>query len=89
MSNSHKARSLDENLHTRQGPVRTFLILARYAACSVFEEQMESIRESGGVFFNFFRFLSAWAGFLRVEVKLSVYETVLSLKSRFGLQTGV
>jgi aarF domain-containing kinase len=50
---------------------------------------MESIRESGGVFLNFFRFISAWAGFLRVEVKLSVYETVLSLKSRLGMRTGV
>jgi aarF domain-containing kinase len=50
---------------------------------------MESIRESGGIFINFFRFLSAWAGFLRVEVKLSVYETVLSLKSRFGIRTNV
>jgi aarF domain-containing kinase len=49
---------------------------------------MESIRESGGLFANFFKFLSAWAGFLRVEVRLSVYETVLSLKSGFGLQTG-
>ncbi|KAJ5179751.1 hypothetical protein N7492_002961 [Penicillium capsulatum] len=81
-------RSLDENLHTRQGPMRTFLILARYATRTVLEEQMESIRESGGVFLNFFRFLAAWAGFLRVEVKLSVYETVLSLKTRFGLRTG-
>jgi aarF domain-containing kinase len=69
--------------------MRTFLILARYATRSVFEEQMESIRESGGIFLNFFRFLSAWAGFLRVEVKLSVYETVLSLKSRFGIRTNV
>ncbi|KAJ6108062.1 hypothetical protein N7523_009385 [Penicillium sp. IBT 18751x] len=82
-------RSLDENLHTRQGPMRTFLILARYATRSVFEEQMESIRESGGVLFNFLRFISAWAGFLRVEVKLSVYETVLSLKSRLGMMTSV
>ncbi|KAJ5673953.1 hypothetical protein N7462_009392 [Penicillium macrosclerotiorum] len=83
-------RSLDENLHTRQGPMRTFLILARYATRTVFQEHMECIRESGGIFHysNFFRFLSAWAGFLRVEVKLSIYETVLSLKSRFGLRTG-
>ncbi|KAJ5403258.1 hypothetical protein N7509_003129 [Penicillium cosmopolitanum] len=81
-------RSLDENLHTRSGPMRTFLILARYATRTVFEEQMETIRGSGGVFLNFFRFLSAWVGFLRVEVKLSVYETVLSMKSRFGLRTG-
>lgn len=68
--------------------MRTFLILARYATRTVFEEQMESIRASGGVFLNFFRFLAAWAGYLRVEVRLSVYETVLSLKSRLGLQTG-
>lgn len=68
--------------------MRTFLILARYATRTVFEEQMESIRESGGAFRNFFQFLAAWAGFLRVEVRLSVFETVLSLKSRFGLRTG-
>ncbi|KAL4819076.1 ABC1 family-domain-containing protein [Aspergillus spinulosporus] len=80
-------RSLDENLHTRQGPVRTFLILARYATRTVFEEQMDTINESGGLLrpSNFWRFLCAWAKFLRVELKLSVYETVLSLKSRLGL----
>ncbi|KAE8340266.1 hypothetical protein BDV24DRAFT_63137 [Aspergillus arachidicola] len=80
-------RSLDENLHTRQGPVRTFLILARYATRTVFEEQMDLIHETGGLLrpFNILRFLAAWTGFLRVELKLSVYETLLSLKSRFGL----
>ncbi|KAL3437710.1 ABC1 family-domain-containing protein [Aspergillus tetrazonus] len=80
-------RSLDENLHTRQGPVRTFLILARYATRTVFEEQMDTINESGGLLrpSNFWQFLCAWAKFLRVELKLSVYETVLSLKSRLGL----
>lgn len=90
ITNSLLARNLDENLHTRQGPVRTFLILARYATRTVFEEQMELIRESGGMFrfLNFFRLLAAWVGFLRVEVKLSVYETLLSFKSRFGLRTG-
>ncbi|RAL16486.1 ABC1 kinase family protein [Aspergillus homomorphus CBS 101889] len=79
-------RSLDENLHTRQGPVRTFLILARYATRTVFEEQLEAVHESGGIFrpANFWRFLCAWTGFLRVELKLSIYETLLSLKSRFG-----
>ncbi|KAI9369109.1 ABC1 family-domain-containing protein [Aspergillus egyptiacus] len=80
-------RSLDENLHTRQGPLRTFLILARYATRTVFEEQIENINESGGILrpSNFWRFLCAWTMFLRVELKLSVYETVLSLKSRLGL----
>jgi aarF domain-containing kinase len=81
------ARSLDENLHTRQGPVRTFLILARYATRTVFEEEIEIIRENGGPLrpSNFWQFLCAWTKFLRVELKLSVYETVLSLKSRVGL----
>lgn len=69
--------------------MRTFLILARYATRTVFEEQMETIRDSGGIFANFFRYLSVWMGFLRVEVKLSVYETALSLKSRFGLRTAL
>ncbi|KAE8371772.1 ABC1 family-domain-containing protein [Aspergillus bertholletiae] len=80
-------RSLDENLHTRRGPVRTFLILARYATRTVFEEQMDLIHETGGLLrpSNFFRFIAAWTGFLRVELKLSVYETLLSLKSRLGL----
>ncbi|KAJ5811059.1 hypothetical protein N7447_010575 [Penicillium robsamsonii] len=81
-------RSLDENLHTRQGPMRSFLILARYATRTVFEEQLDLIKESGGVFRNFFRFLCAYASYLRVEVKLSVYETMLSLKTRFGLRGG-
>ncbi|GAQ07840.1 cytokinesis protein sepH [Aspergillus lentulus] len=81
------ARSLDENLHTRQGPVRTFLILARYATRTVFEEKMENINETGGILrpLNFLQFLWAWTGYLRVELKLSVYETLLSMKSRLGL----
>ncbi|KAF7719112.1 Uncharacterized protein PECH_001737 [Penicillium ucsense] len=82
-------RSLDENLHTRQGPMRAFLILARYATRTVFEEQMELIRNSGGIFLNFFQYLAAWAGYLRVEARLSVYETLLSVKSRLGLQTAL
>ncbi|KAH1500543.1 hypothetical protein LV164_007599 [Aspergillus fumigatus] len=81
------ARSLDENLHTRQGPIRTFLILARYATRTVFEEKIENINETGGMLrpLNFLRFLWAWTGYLRVELKLSIYETLLSMKSRFGL----
>lgn len=86
-----KARSLDENLHTRQGPLRTFLILARYATRTVYEESVESIDESGGLFFhpwNLLRFVKAWFSYVRVELKLSVYEHVLGLKSRLGFQVG-
>jgi aarF domain-containing kinase len=86
-TNTILARSLDENLHTRQGPVRTFLILARYATRTVFQEQLETVNERGGLLrpSNFWLFLCAWTKFLRVEIKLSAYETVLSLKSRLGL----
>lgn len=51
---------------------------------------MQAIHESGSILqpFNFLRFLCAWAGYLRVEVKLSTYETLLSLKSRLGFFTG-
>lgn len=87
IANYSKARSLDENLQTRQGPMRTFLILARYAARTVFEEQIETIRKSGGVFVNLFKYIFAWAEYLRVEAKLSIFETMLSLKTRFGLRT--
>ncbi|KAJ5570886.1 hypothetical protein N7535_004546 [Penicillium sp. DV-2018c] len=80
-------RSLDENLHTRQGSMRSFLILARYATRTVFEEQLEIIMESGGILRNLFRYLCAYGSYLRVEVKLSVYETLLSLKSRLGIRS--
>lgn len=80
-------RSLDENLHTRQGPVRTFLILARYCSRTVFEEQVESIMKEGSLFWpsNTLRFISAWLGYLRVELKLETFELWLALKRAFGL----
>ncbi len=42
-------RSLDESLHTKQGPVRTFMILARYCMRTVFYEQAEDIRRRGSL----------------------------------------
>lgn len=80
-------RCLDENLHTRQGPVRTFLILARYCSRTVFEEQMENIRARGSLLWppNTLRLLGAWFGYLRVELKLQVFETWLSIKRAVGI----
>jgi aarF domain-containing kinase len=80
-------RSLDENLHTRQGPVRTFLILARYCSRTVFEEQVENIRAMGSLLWppNTLRLVGAWLGYLRVELKLEVFETWLSLKRIVGI----
>lgn len=82
-------RSLDENLHTREGPVRTFMILARYAARTVFEEQVEVIR--GSVLWpeNLWRYSFALASYAKIAVKLRVYELYLSARRRLGLRAEV
>ncbi|KAI0099466.1 ABC1-domain-containing protein [Daldinia grandis] len=83
-------RSLDENLHTRQGPMRSFMILARYCARTVFREQVEEIRERPGTLLwpgNALRFMAAWVGYLRVELKLEVFELWLTVKRIVGVNT--
>ena len=84
-------RSLDENLHTRQGPVRTFAILARYCSRTVFQEQMELLRERGSLFDprNSFRLLVAWTSYIKVELKLSALEYWLALKRSLGLSASL
>lgn len=80
-------RSLDENLHTRQGPARTFLILARYASRTVYEEQLENLR--GSSLFrlgNLLAFLKAWTAHFKIEVKLEVFERYLQVRALLGLQ---
>jgi len=80
-------RSLDENLQTRQGPVRTFLILARYCSRTVFEEQLENIRKSGSLLWpsNTVRLMGAWLEYFRVELKLEAFEFWLGLKRFVGI----
>jgi aarF domain-containing kinase len=80
------ARSLDENLHTRSGPLRTFLILARYASRTVYEEQLESLK--GAIFWpgNILRFVRAWASYARVGLQLSLYEHWLTIRGIFGME---
>jgi hypothetical protein len=79
------ARSLDEGLQTRQGPLRTFLILARYASRTVYEEALDNL--SGSIFWpgNFVTWLAAWSRHARVELQLSSYETYLSLRALLGM----
>lgn len=79
-------RSLDENLHTRQGPVRQFLILARYCMRTVFYEKLEEIRAMGSVYWppNSMRLVVAWLGYVRVEIKLEAFEFWLSVKRMLG-----
>ena len=79
------ARSLDENLHTRHGPVRTFLILARYCSRTIFQEQMEIIRSTnGGALLwpptNLWRLVRAWSAYFGVRVRLRVYEYWIGVK---------
>jgi len=79
-------RSLDENLHTRQGPVRSFMILARYAARTVFQEQVENIRGSLIWPQNLWRYSVAFTVYAKVVLKLSIYEYYLATKRKLGLQ---
>lgn len=80
-------RALDESLHTSQGPVRQFLILARYCMRTVFYERLEEIRRLGSVWSpaNAARVVGAWWEYARVEVKLEVFELWLRVKRALGL----
>lgn len=53
----------------------------------MFEEQKEKLEQQGSLLWppNLFRFLWAWMGYTRVELKLALYESFLSLKSRLGI----
>jgi aarF domain-containing kinase len=80
-------RSLDESLHTRQGPLRQFMILARYCMRTVFQEQLSEIRKKGSLFWppNALQAFLAWLGLVRVEVKLEAFELWISAKRVLGL----
>jgi aarF domain-containing kinase len=84
-------RSLDENLQTRQGPARQFLILARYCMRTVFHEQLDEIRQLGSLYWppNAVRVFAAWLGYLRVGITLEVFELWISLKRALGLRNAV
>ncbi|KAF4977863.1 hypothetical protein FZEAL_5707 [Fusarium zealandicum] len=83
-------RSLDENLQTRQGPIRSFMILARYCTRTVFYEKLEEISRNGSLLWplNAVRVFAAWVGYVRVEAKLEAFELWLFAKRTLGL-TGV
>lgn len=85
------ARSLDENLHTSLGPVRNFMILARYCSRTVFWEQLENISQHGSILWptNLFRFVRALYSYLRIDVQLSLYEYFLSCRRAIGLAPSI
>lgn len=86
-------RSLDENLHTHHGPVRSFLILARHAAKAVYDEKLENLRAVTGSLFWPPRIIAshfvAWTAYARIEMKLAMYEWVLYMRALFGLENKI
>ena len=52
---------------------------------------MEQIRERGSIFWphNLFQLLAAWTSFMRVEVKLSLYEYYISIRRVAGFPASV
>ncbi|KAI0473252.1 ABC1 family-domain-containing protein [Xylariaceae sp. FL0804] len=89
-------RSLDENLHTRQGPLRSFMILARYCARTVLRGQVAELRAAApgagtlGLLLwppTALRLAAAWLGYLRVELKLEAFELWLSVRRLVGAGT--
>jgi len=85
-------RSLDEGLHTREGPARTFLILAKYASRTVWDEERENVMSRPGSFLwpsNLFHLFRAWSSFARIELKLFLFERYLSLRRRLRLAAAI
>jgi aarF domain-containing kinase len=84
-------RALDESLGSPE-PMRPMLILARYAAWSVWEGRKEELRRMGngrvlrslrvGLWV---RWVTGWLGYLRVEVELWGFERWLSLRRHLGV----
>lgn len=71
-------RSLDESLCTSpEAGVRVWLILARYCARTVFDEQMEKVRRYAGGRWTVGSWVGWWralCGWWRVEARLMVFE---------------
>ncbi|KKF97521.1 ABC1 family protein C15C4.02 [Ceratocystis platani] len=85
-------RSLDENLHTRQGPIRSFMILARYCARTVFQESIDAIKMNGTSMLwppTAINYLAAWLSFWRVEMKLNVFEWWIYARRALGISSGL
>jgi hypothetical protein len=66
--------------------MRTFLILARYASRTVYEESLEQIQQHGGLLWprNLLTWLAAWSRHFRVEMQLSSFETYLKIRALLG-----
>jgi aarF domain-containing kinase len=67
--------------------MRTFLILARYASRTVYDEAKDALASSSLLWPpTFFSWLRAWLRHARVELQLGGYETYLWARARLGLR---
>jgi aarF domain-containing kinase len=73
-------RSLDEGLQTRQGPVRAFLILARYAARALFDEEVQAVEAERHWWRRWWRLGAAYRRLWRVEARLRLFEAWVGIK---------
>jgi aarF domain-containing kinase len=78
-------RSLDEGLQTKQGPVRSFMILARHAALCVYKETLEGVQGSWLWPSNFYKVTVATFSYAQVALKLTAFETYISMRRRIGV----
>ncbi|CAK7227115.1 hypothetical protein SEUCBS140593_006469 [Sporothrix eucalyptigena] len=82
-------RSLDEGLQTKQGPIRSFLIMAKYCLRTVFYEQVDALREQYGSLLKpttFVRLLGVWFQYLQGSAKLEAFDLWLRARRLVGLQ---
>ena len=68
--------------------MRTFLILARYASRTVYEEALDNIAAHGSLFWprNLLAWWSAWSRHAAVEMKLSGFEAWLKVRVLLGMR---
>lgn len=70
--------------------MRSFLILARYAAQTVYDEQVENLRALSGSLVwppsHVVRLFGFWVQFVSVRLKLGVYEWYLYTRGRLGME---
>lgn len=82
-------RSLDESLHTRQGPVRSFLIMAQYCLRTVLYEQVDAVRAQHGSLFwpaSLVPLLGACLQYLQGRAKLEAIDLWLRAQRLMGVQ---
>ena len=72
--------------------MRSFLILAQYAARTVLDEEIEKLHNHGGVLWppsNAWWFLRAWMAYANVGLKLHAYEWVLYFRGMAGMDNSL